>query len=101
MTQDVIFSIVPKGYHVKAVYLDETTGVIAAKPGSGHKLFFEMSTIEASITREVGGKVMDAGFGTYIDSPISVTYLQRNILTVGWCSWRPRRDLIVHGWIST
>jgi hypothetical protein len=31
-----------------------------------------MSTIEASITREVGKKIMDAGFGTYFDSPISV-----------------------------
>ena len=70
----------PKGYHVKSVYLDETTGVIAANPGSGGKLFFEMSTIESSITREVGGKIMDAGFGTYIDSPISVTsYLEMGI----------------------
>jgi len=60
------------GYHVKSVYLDEKTGIFAAKPGSGHKLFFEMSTIEASITREVGKAIMDAGFGTYVDSPISV-----------------------------
>ena len=63
----------PTGYHVKSVYLDEKTGVIAAKPGSGDKLFFEMSTIEASVTREVGRKIMDAGFGAYLDSPISVT----------------------------
>jgi 3-hydroxyisobutyrate dehydrogenase-like beta-hydroxyacid dehydrogenase len=54
------------------VYLDDNTGVINAKPGSGNKLFFEMSTIEASITREVGKKIMDAGLGTYFDSPISV-----------------------------
>jgi len=46
--------------------------VIAANPGSGKKIFFEMSTIEASITREVGQKVEEAGFGTYFDSPISV-----------------------------
>ena len=63
----------PKGYHVKSVYLDEKTGVIAAKPGKGGKLFFEMSTIEIEITQEVGKAVMDAGFGTYFDSPISVT----------------------------
>ena len=62
----------PKGYHVKIVYLDESTGVIAANTGSGKKIFFEMSTIEASITREVGKKIEDAGFGTYFDSPISV-----------------------------
>jgi hypothetical protein len=31
-----------------------------------------MSTIETSITQEVGKKIMDAGFGTYFDSPISV-----------------------------
>jgi 3-hydroxyisobutyrate dehydrogenase len=63
---------VPKGYHVKIVYLDEKTGVIAATKKGGNKVFFEMSTIEASITREVGKAIMDAGFGTYFDSPISV-----------------------------
>jgi 3-hydroxyisobutyrate/3-hydroxypropionate dehydrogenase len=63
---------VPKGFHVKLVYLDDQTGVIAANPGSGKKIFFEMSTIEASITREVGQKIQEAGFGTYFDSPISV-----------------------------
>lgn len=62
----------PKGFHVKLVYLDDQTGVIAANPGSGKKIFFEMSTIEASITREVGQKIQEAGFGTYFDSPISV-----------------------------
>ena len=62
----------PKGFHVKLVYLDDQTGVIAGNPGSGNKIFFEMSTIEASITREVGQKIQDAGFGTYFDSPISV-----------------------------
>jgi 3-hydroxyisobutyrate dehydrogenase-like beta-hydroxyacid dehydrogenase len=61
---------------VRSVYLDESTGVIAAtNKGNGDKLFFEMSTIEASITREVGKAVMDAGFGTYFDSPISVCRL--------------------------
>ena len=54
------------------MYLDKETGVIAAKPGSGDKVFFEMSTIEPSVTREVGKIIMDAGFGTYFDSPISV-----------------------------
>jgi len=63
---------VPKGFHVKLVYLDDQTGVIAANPGSGKKIFFEMSTIEAGITREVGEKIQEAGFGTYFDSPISV-----------------------------
>lgn len=58
---------------MKSVYLDELTGVIAAKHSSaGNKLFFEMSTIEASITRQVGKIIMDAGFGTYIDCPVSV-----------------------------
>jgi 3-hydroxyisobutyrate/3-hydroxypropionate dehydrogenase len=68
----VIFSIVPKGVHVQDVYLKPTTGVVNAKVGDGNKLFFEMSTIEASITRDVGKKVMDAGLGIYFDSPISV-----------------------------
>ena len=70
----------PKGYHVKSVYLDELTGVIAAKhSGSGDKLFFEMSTIEASITREVGKIIMDARYGTYIDSPISVKTSRKSV----------------------
>jgi 3-hydroxyisobutyrate/3-hydroxypropionate dehydrogenase len=96
----VIFTIVPKGYHVKSVYLDETTGVIAAKPGAGNKLFFEMSTIEASITREVGGKIMEAGFGTYIDSPISVKQKVAELLTAGRCSWCQGCHVILHGWLS-
>jgi 3-hydroxyisobutyrate/3-hydroxypropionate dehydrogenase len=62
---------VPKGYHVQSVYLDDKTGVINAKPGDGKKLFLEMSTIEGSITRDIGKKIMDAGFGTYVDSPVS------------------------------
>jgi 3-hydroxyisobutyrate dehydrogenase-like beta-hydroxyacid dehydrogenase len=64
---------VPKGYHVQDVYLNEKTGVVQAQhSGKGDKIFFEMSTIEGSITKEVGQKVMDAKLGTYFDSPISV-----------------------------
>jgi 3-hydroxyisobutyrate dehydrogenase-like beta-hydroxyacid dehydrogenase len=77
------------------VYLDEKTGVIAANPGSGNKLFFEMSTIEASITREVGKQIMDAGFGTYFDSPISVS-LTKIQVNVGWCPWSQRWDFIIY-----
>ena len=64
----------PQGDHVQSVYLGAATGVINGSRGSGDKLFLEMSTIETSITREVGKRIMDTGFGTYVDSPVSVAF---------------------------
>ncbi|KAH8587003.1 3-hydroxyisobutyrate dehydrogenase-like protein [Bisporella sp. PMI_857] len=66
----VIISIVPAASHVKSVYLDAATGVIAAK-GSAERLILECSTIDCETAREVGGRLSGAGAGTYVDTPVS------------------------------
>ncbi|CAO2656512.1 Nn.00g053150.m01.CDS01 [Neocucurbitaria sp. VM-36] len=66
----VLISIVPGAKDVKKVYLDETTGVIAAKKDD-QRLLLECSTIDVESTREVGNKLMENGMGTYIDTPVS------------------------------
>lgn len=67
----VFISIVPGAQDVKKVYLDETTGVIAAKKDD-QRLFLECSTIDVQSTKEVGSKLKENGMGTYIDTPVSV-----------------------------
>ncbi|KAH7061623.1 6-phosphogluconate dehydrogenase [Paraphoma chrysanthemicola] len=66
----IIISIVPAGKDVKAVYLDEKTGVIAARK-NGHRLMLECSTIDVASTKEVGSRLAKEGSGTYIDAPVS------------------------------
>jgi len=69
----VLISIVPGAADVKAVYLDEKTGVVAATK-NGERLMLECSTIDVESTKEVGTKLGDAGLGTYIDAPVSVRF---------------------------
>lgn len=69
----VVISIVPGAADVKAVYLDEKTGVIAAKKDEG-RLMLECSTIDVETTKEVGRKLKDRGLGMYIDAPVSVSH---------------------------
>ena len=71
----VLISIVPGAKDVKKVFLDETTGVIAAKKDD-QRLLLECSTIDVESTREVGNKLMENGLGTYIDTPVSVRTFQ-------------------------
>ncbi|KAH3966232.1 hypothetical protein HBI56_092830 [Parastagonospora nodorum] len=66
----VLISIVPGGKDVKTVYLDEKTGVIAARKDEG-RLMLECSTIDVESTKEVGRKLKEEGLGTYIDAPVS------------------------------
>lgn len=68
----VIVSIVPGGLDVKNVYLDSQNGVIAAKKDL-HRLMLECSTIDVETTKEVGKTLAEAGVGTYIDAPVSVS----------------------------
>ncbi|KAF2104423.1 putative 3-hydroxyisobutyrate dehydrogenase [Rhizodiscina lignyota] len=67
---NTVISIVPASKHVKAVYLTPGSGVIAASP-SDKRLILECSTIDSETTREVGKALMDAGIGTYVDTPVS------------------------------
>jgi 3-hydroxyisobutyrate/3-hydroxypropionate dehydrogenase len=67
----VVISIVPGGQDVKAVYLDDKTGVVAAKKND-KRLMLECSTIDVDTTKEVGKRLKDEGQGVYIDAPVSV-----------------------------
>ncbi|ETS80076.1 hypothetical protein PFICI_07605 [Pestalotiopsis fici W106-1] len=71
-----IFSIVPAGEHVRSVYLDDQTGVIAAKYttpsiNNTRRLFIECSTVDITTARLVGKTLRDNDMGTYIDCPVS------------------------------
>lgn len=68
----VVVSIVPGAADVKKVFLDEKNGVIAAKQDA-ERVMCECSTIDVKSTREVGEKLMQAGRGTYVDTPVSVS----------------------------
>lgn len=65
-----LLSIVPSSANVRQVYLDPTSGVVAA-PKNPARLMLECSTIEIKATQEVGEEVMRAGVGTYVDAPVS------------------------------
>ncbi len=65
-----VVSIVPAAQHVKQVYLDEKTGVLAACRNSD-RLMLECSTIDVQSTREVGEALKEAGAGEYVDTPVS------------------------------
>jgi 3-hydroxyisobutyrate dehydrogenase-like beta-hydroxyacid dehydrogenase len=67
----VLISIVPEDVHVKAVYLDKKTGVVAAKKDK-NRLMLECSTIDVESTKEVGRRLEEEGLGTYVDAPVSV-----------------------------
>lgn len=66
-----ILSIVTASAHVRAVYLDEETGVINAPPDAD-RLMLECSTIDLATTRRIHEKLSAAGMGVYIDAPVSV-----------------------------
>lgn len=67
----ILVSIVPAAEHVRQVYLDAETGVLAA-PKDDERLILECSTIDAASTKEVGKAIMNAGLGEYVDAPVSV-----------------------------
>ena len=66
-----IISIVPAADHVKDVYLNSESGIIAAPPNPA-RLMLECSTIDAKTARAVGGELLRAKAGVYVDTPVSV-----------------------------
>ena len=65
-----LISMVPNGSNARQVYLDENSGVIAAWKNAG-RLMLECSTIEVKASQDIGRAIMDAGLGTYVDTPVS------------------------------
>ena len=68
----VFVSIVPAAVDVRKVYLDEETGVIAARKDA-ERVFCECSTIDVKSTREIGQILKVKGLGVYVDTPVSVS----------------------------
>lgn len=65
-----VISMVPMDEHAQSVYLDPSTGVIAANPDD-NRLILECSTINIATTQDIGRQIMKAGVGHYIDTPVS------------------------------
>lgn len=65
-----LVSIVPAAQHVREVYLDKITGVLAASKSS-ERLMLECSTIDVKSTREVHKTLKADNAGEYVDTPVS------------------------------
>ncbi|KAL3461032.1 NAD binding domain of 6-phosphogluconate dehydrogenase-domain-containing protein [Aspergillus heterothallicus] len=67
---DVVLTSVPKAPHVREVFLNRETGLLAAAP-RGSVLYLELSTIDASVSSEISQLVADGRFGEFVDAPCS------------------------------
>lgn len=69
----VIITMLPRSEHVNDIYLDASTGVLAAASHShlSNLMCIDSSTIDPGTTRAVGAALTEAGVGTYIDAPVS------------------------------
>ncbi|KAJ0414315.1 NAD binding domain of 6-phosphogluconate dehydrogenase-domain-containing protein [Aspergillus carlsbadensis] len=72
---DIVLTSVPKAPHVREVFLNPETGLLAATPrgsGSGSGvLYLELSTIDANVSSEISKLVEAGGFGEFVDAPCS------------------------------
>ena len=69
---------VPAARHVKDVFLNPQTGLLAAPrhPPNKKILFMELSTIDAAASTEVAEAVITNDLGDFVDAPCSVRNLQ-------------------------
>lgn len=68
---------VPQAPHVHDVFLNKDRGLLAAERRLGRSiLFLELSTIDAGVSAEVAQKVIDGGWGDFVDAPCSVSYME-------------------------
>ncbi|KAK3309220.1 NAD binding domain of 6-phosphogluconate dehydrogenase-domain-containing protein [Chaetomium strumarium] len=71
---DVVITMLPEGAHVKSVYLDPTTGVIAALSSSPSrpKLFIDSSTIDTASSLHVKQELSAvSATASFYDAPVS------------------------------
>ena len=72
--QDVVLTSVPQARHVRDVFLNPETGLLASESKPGRKiLFLELSTIEVATSLEIAEKVEAGGYGEFVDAPCSVS----------------------------
>ncbi|KAH9989601.1 NAD binding domain of 6-phosphogluconate dehydrogenase-domain-containing protein [Xylariaceae sp. FL0662B] len=69
---DVVLTMLPEGSHVKSVYLDSTTGIIAALSSSSPKLLIDCSTIDTATNLHVKQILSTSSPATsFYDAPVS------------------------------
>ncbi|PCG92836.1 Dehydrogenase, multihelical [Penicillium occitanis (nom. inval.)] len=69
---DVVLTSVPQARHVRDVFLNPETGLLASESKPGRKiLFLELSTIEVATSLEIAKKVEAGGYGEFVDAPCS------------------------------
>lgn len=72
---DIIITMLPVGKHVRAVFTDENTGLLAGIPDAKQKqiLFMECSTIDVATSNAMDDLVTNAGH-KFVDAPVSGGY---------------------------
>ncbi|KAL4871281.1 hypothetical protein BDV12DRAFT_206809 [Aspergillus spectabilis] len=65
-----ILTSVPRASHVEQVFLNPETGLLAAN-SRGSVLYLELSTIDATVSRQIAEKVKEGGYGEFVDAPCS------------------------------
>ncbi|KAI1084509.1 NAD binding domain of 6-phosphogluconate dehydrogenase-domain-containing protein [Whalleya microplaca] len=70
---DVVLTMLPEGSHVKSVYLNSTTGIIAALPGSSTpKILIDSSTIDTATNLHIKQALFASSPTTsFYDAPVS------------------------------
>ena len=69
-TQEITFSIVPEGKHVREVYFDENNGVLTGPVGD--KTFVDCSTIDPATSRSVAEAISkNSPSAHFYDAPVS------------------------------
>ncbi|KAJ5377197.1 uncharacterized protein N7496_004606 [Penicillium cataractarum] len=67
---DILFTIVPEGRHVRAVYLEERTGVLSAAIDG--KILVDCSTIDTKTSIDVHGAIRNkSATASFYDAPVS------------------------------
>ncbi|KAJ2901611.1 hypothetical protein MKZ38_001631 [Zalerion maritima] len=70
MGQEIVFTMLPEGSHVRSVYLDATTGIL--NPDMSARLLVDCSTIDIATFRSVAAEVERYGEKTcFYDAPVS------------------------------
>ncbi|KAI9338827.1 3-hydroxyisobutyrate dehydrogenase [Obelidium mucronatum] len=67
---DVIVTMLPAGPHVKSVYLDSDTGLLAGLAGRKNVMLIDSSTIDVATSKQVAEKVEKSG-AVMFDAPVS------------------------------
>lgn len=71
-SQDVIFTMLPKGPHVWEVFTNPDTGLLSVEPDQlKDKLFIECSTIDVETSLRVAAKIEKLKAGEFADAPVS------------------------------